>query len=88
MISNNKKGYNNKINYNNNIKYDNNNNKNDNNKNVNNNYYNKTTSVQLGCDIIVISLVIHKIPFVPIVHISIISLFLNFPLNSRYGLFS
>ena len=47
MISNNKQVYNNNINYNN-----------KNNNNVNNNYYNKRTSIYLGCDIIVISLVL------------------------------
>ena len=49
MISNNKQGYNNNINYNDNK---------NNNNNVNNKYYNKKTSIWLGCDIIVISLVI------------------------------
>ena len=52
MISN-KLGYNNNINYNNN-------NKNDDNNNVNNNYYNKRTSIYLGCDIIIISLLINS----------------------------
>ena len=51
MIRNNKQDYNNNINYNNN-------NNNDNNNNVNNNYHNKRTSIQLGCDIIVVSLVL------------------------------
>ena len=47
MISNNKQGHNNNIN----------NNNNDNN-NINNKRYNKRTSIQLGCDIIVVSLVL------------------------------
>ena len=33
---------------------------NNNNNNVNNNYYNKRTSIYLGCDIIIISLVINS----------------------------
>ena len=55
MISNNRQGHNNNIN---NINNNNeNNNNNNNNININNNYYNKRTSIYLGCDIIVISLV-------------------------------
>ena len=48
MISNNKQGYHNNINYNKN-----------NNNNVNNKYYNKKTSIWLGCDLIVIILVVY-----------------------------
>ena len=46
MITNNKQGHNNNINNNNNY-----------NNNINNNKYNKRTSIQLVCDIIVINLV-------------------------------
>ena len=60
MISNNKQGHNNDINNINNNNINNNNNMNNNSNNMNNNdnnYYIKSTSKQLGCDLIVISLV-------------------------------
>ena len=64
-VTTNKQGHNNI--YNNNISKNNNN---INNNNDNNKQYNKRTSIQLGCDIIVISLVGYTFAFKTTINIS------------------